>query len=291
MLYRASFRVQDREGQLRNSYLNNEYVDYKDSTAFRGKLLFTPSDKLTIDLRGPVPRPGWWLRVTSCRAAISSCRCRRPNPPIIVDVPEYEIQSNKLGESFVKASEVSAKIDYDLGWATLTSITSFTDVDSGNDQDLDQTFVEAIDILVIDESETFAQELRLVSPDDRALRWVAGVSYFDQDRFRSLGTTFLGNVVPPAAQDLKLANFAAFGNLSYDITDDLELTLALRWDEETPKDLTQGRSKTFTELQPKASIAYNFSEGVLGYVTIGKGFRAGGFNNLAPGSNFAAGLR
>jgi len=213
-----------------------------------------------------------------------------PNPPIIVDVPEYEIQSNKLGKSFVKASEVSAKIDYDLGWATLTSITSFTDVDSGNDQDLDQTFVEAIDILVIDESETFAQELRLVSPDDRALRWVAGVSYFDQDRFRSLGTTFLGNVVPPAAQDLELANFAVFGNLSYDITDDLELTLALRWDEETPRDLTQGRSNAFTELQPKASIAYSFSEGMLGYVTIGKGFRAGGFNNLAPGSNFQPGF-
>ena len=289
VLYRASFRVQDREGQLRNSYLNNEYVDYKDSTAFRGKLLFQPSDKLTIDLRGQhldqdggsgyfMPGSDFFLPLPP------------PNPPIIVDVPEYEIQSNKLGESFVKASEVSAKIDYDLGWATLTSITSFTDVDSGNDQDLDQTFVEAIDILVIDESETFAQELRLVSPDDRALRWVAGVSYFDQDRFRSLGTTFLGNVVPPAAQDLELANFAAFGNLSYDITDDLELTLALRWDEETPRDLTQGRSNTFTELQPKASIAYNFSEDMLGYVTIGKGFRAGGFNNLAPGSNFQPGF-
>ena len=289
VLYRASFRVQDREGQLRNSYLNNEYVDYKESTAFRGKLLITPGDKLTIDLRGQYldqdGGSGYFMPGSDFFLPLPP-----PNPPIIVDVPEYEIQSNKLGESFVKAAEVSAKIDYDLGWATLTSVTSFTDVDSGNDQDLDQTFVEAIDILVIDESETFAQELRLVSPDNRVLRWVAGVSYFDQDRFRSLGTTFLGNVIPPAAQDLELANFAAFGNLSYDITDDLELTLALRWDEETPKDLTQGRSSTFTELQPKASIAYNFSEGMLGYITVGKGFRAGGFNNLAPGSNFQPGF-
>ena len=194
------------------------------------------------------------------------------------------------GKSFVKASEVSAKIDYDMGWATLTSITSFTDVDSGNDQDLDQTFVEAIDILVIDESQTIAQELRLVSDDDRSLRWVAGVSYFTQDRFRSLGTTFLGTEVPPAAQDLELEDFAVFGNLSYDISDDLELTLAFRWDEETPKDLTQGRSNAFSELQPKASLAYQFREGLLGYVTVGKGFRAGGFNNVAPGSNFPPGF-
>ena len=289
VLYRASFRVQDREGQLRNSYLNNEYVDYKESVAFRGKLLFKPSDKLTIDVRGQhldqdggsgyfMPGSDFYLPLPP------------PNPPIIVDVPEYEIQSNKIGESFVKASEVSAKVDYDLGWAILTSITSFTDVDSGNDQDLDQTFVEAIDILAIDESETIAQELRLVSPGDRALRWVAGLSYFDQDRFRSLGTTFLGNVVPPAAQDLKLEDFAAFGSLSYDFNDDLELTLAFRWDQETPKDVTQGRSNTFSELQPKASLAYNFNENLLGFVTVGKGFRAGGFNNLAPGSNFEPGF-
>ncbi len=95
---------------------------------------------------------------------------------------------------------------------------------------------------------------------DSALRWVAGVYFFNQDRFRSLATTFLGTPVPPAAQDLKLENYAAFGNLSYDLTEDLELTLAFRYDVETPEDTTQGRSETFRELQPKASLAYKFRE-------------------------------
>ncbi len=289
VLGRFAFRVQDREGQLQNAYLDNQYVDYKDSVALRGKLLFTPSDALTIDLRAQYldqdAGSGYFMPGTDFYLPLPP-----PNDPIIVDVPEFEIQSNRIGESFVKSSEVSAKVDYDLGWATLTSITSFTDVDSGNDQDLDQTYVEAIDILVIDDSETFAQELRLVSRDDQALRWVGGVSWFSQDRFRSLATTFLGTPVPAAAQDLKLEDFAVFGNLSYDLTDALELTLAFRWDEETPEDLTQGRSETFRELQPKASLAYRFNENVLGYVTVGKGFRAGGFNNLAPGSNFEPGF-
>jgi iron complex outermembrane receptor protein len=289
VLGRFSFRLQDREGQLRNAYLDNQYVDYKESVSLRGKLLFTPSDKLTVDLRAQYldqdGGSGYFMPGTDFYLPLPP-----PNDPIIVDVPEFEIQSNKIGESFVKSSEVAAKIDYDLGWGMLTSITSFTDVDSGNDQDLDQTYVEAIDILVIDNSETIAQELRLVSDDDRALRWVAGVSWFSQDRFRSLATTFLGTPVPAAAQDLELEDFAVFGNLSYDVTDAMELTLAFRWDEETPKDLTQGRSATFSELQPKASLAYRFSEDLLGYVTIGKGFRAGGFNNLAPGSNFQPGF-
>jgi iron complex outermembrane receptor protein len=289
VLGRFSFRVQDREGQLRNAYLDNQLVDYKKSSAFRGKLFVAASDKLTFDLRAQYVDQdggsGFFMPGSNFFLPLPP-----PNPPIVVDVPEYEIQSNKLGKSFVKASELAAKIDYDMGWATLTSITSFTDVDSGNDQDLDQTLVEAIDILVIDESQTLSQEFRLVSDDDQTLRWVAGVSYFTQDRFRSLGTTFLGTEVPPAAQDLELEDFAIFGNLSYDLSDALELTLAFRWDEETPTDLTQGRSETFSEFQPKASLAYRFHEGLLGYVTIGKGFRAGGFNNVAPGSNFPPGF-
>ena len=289
VLGRFSFRWQDREGQLRNAYLDNALVDYKESIAARGRLLFTPSDKLTIDLRAQHldqdGGSGYFMPGTDFFLPLPP-----PNDPIIVDVPEFEIQSNRIGRSFVKSNEVAAKIDYDLGWATLTSITSFTDVDSGNDQDLDQTFVEAIDIVVIDQSETFAQELRLVSPDDQALRWVTGISWFSQERFRSLATTFLGTPVPPAAQDLELEDFAVFGSLSYDLGEKTELTLAFRWDEETPEDVTQGRKETFSELQPKASVSYAFREGLLGYVSVGKGFRAGGFNNLAPGSNFQPGF-
>jgi iron complex outermembrane receptor protein len=289
VLYRASFRVQDREGQLRNTYLDNQFVDYKKSAAFRGRLMFTPSEKLSIDIRGQYldqdGGSGYFMPASEGYLPLPP-----PSPPILFGNPTYEIQSNKIGESFVKSSELSAKIDYDFNWGTLTSVTSFTDVDSGNDQDLDQTLVEAIDIIVIDQSQTLAQEFRLVSNSDQSLRWVAGIQYFTQDRFRSLATTFLGFPVPPAAQDLELENIAVFGNLSYDLTDDLELTLAFRYDEETPKDTTQGKSETFDELQPKASLAYHFREGLLAYVTVGKGFRAGGFNNLSPGSNFMPGF-
>jgi iron complex outermembrane receptor protein len=289
VLYRASFRLQDREGQLQNAYLDNQYVDYKKSSAFRGRLLFTPSEKLSIDLRAQLldqdGGSGYFMPGSEGFLPLPP-----PADPIFFGNPTYEIQSNRIGESFVASREVSAKIDYEFNWGTLTSVTSYTDVDSGNDQDLDQTLVEAINIIVIDESETLAQEFRLVSNSDSTFRWVAGVQYFAQDRFRSLATTFLGFPVPPAAQNLKLENIAAFGNFSYDLSDNLELTLAFRYDEETPEDSTQGKKETFSELQPKASLAYNFNEGLLGYVTVGKGYRAGGFNNLAPGSNFMPGF-
>jgi len=288
-LYRASFRVQDRDGQLKNAYLDNRYVDYKESSAFRGRLMFKPTDHLSVDLRAQYldqdGGSGYFMPGSEGFLPLPP-----PAAPILFGNPTYEIQSNRIGRSFVKSWETSVKIDYDLGWGTLTSITSFTDVDSGNDQDLDQTLFEAIDIVVVDQSETVAQEIRLASNDDGAVHWVGGISYFTQDRFRSLATTFLGTPVPPAAQDLELEDIAAFGSLSYEFGEKTELTLAFRYDEETPEDTTQGRSETFTELQPKASLAYRFREGLLGYVTVGKGFRAGGFNNLAPGSNFQPGF-
>ena len=289
LLYRAAVRLQDRDGQLENAYLDNQKVDFKESQSFRGRLLYSPTDALSIDLRGQHSDQeggsGYFMPGSEGVLPLPP-----PAEPIFFGNPTYEIQSNRIGESFVDFSEFSAKIDYEFGWGTFTSITSYTDVESGNDQDLDQTFVDAINIIVIDNSDTFAQEFRLTSRADQSLRWVAGVYFFDQDRFRSLATTFLGFPAPPAAQDLELRNYAAFGNMSYDLTSKLELTLAFRYDEETPEDLTQGRSETFTELQPKASLAYGFREGLLGYVTVGKGFRAGGFNNLSEGSNFAPGF-
>ena len=289
LLYRAAVRLQDRDGQLENAYLDNQKVDFKESQSFRGRLLYSPSDALSIDLRGQYSDQdggsGYFMPGSEGVLPLPP-----PAEPIFFGNPTYEIQSNRIGESFVDFSEFSAKIDYEFGWGTFTSITSYTDVESGNDQDLDQTFVDAINIIVIDNSETIAQEFRLTSRADQSLRWVAGVYFFDQDRFRSLATTFLGFPAPPAAQDLELRNYAAFGNMSYDLTSNLELTLAFRYDEETPEDLTQGRSETFTELQPKASLAYSFREGLLGYVTLGKGFRAGGFNNLSEGSLFAPGF-
>ena len=289
LLYRASLHIQDRDGQLENAYLDNQKVDFKTSSSFRGRLLYRPAERLTIDLRGQYSDQeggsGYFMPGSEGVLPLPP-----PTPPLFFGNPVYEIQSNRIGESFVQFAETSAKIDYEFGWGTLTSITSFTDVESGNDQDLDQTLFDAINIIVIDESTTFAQEFRLGSSADSALRWVTGLYFFKQDRFRSLATTFLGMPVPPAAQDLELENYAVFGNLSYDLSDDLELTLAFRYDEETPEDSTQDRSRTFRELQPKASLAYRFREGLLGYLTIGKGFRAGGFNNLAPGSNFAPGF-
>jgi iron complex outermembrane receptor protein len=115
--------------------------------------------------------------------------------------------------------------------------------------------------------------------------------------------------------------YAVFGNLAIDVTDSLEASLALRYDREertsrslvptsartqyidfTPDGIAGGNAflnpgldptinpgglqpqdRTFSQLQPKLSITYEYSPDLTLYTTWGIGFKSGGFNN--GGSN------
>lgn len=79
---------------------------------------------------------------------------------------------------------------------------------------------------------------------------------------------------------------AVFGQSTVDITDDLELSLALRYDEDARStvDLAESSSslsRTFSQVQPKLSLSYKPTDGVMVFGTIGNGFRSGGFNGFA----------
>jgi len=97
--------------------------------------------------------------------------------------------------------------------------------------------------------EDVSVELRLTSPSDQRLRWSVGTYYLDLEREVGVATgiddTFLGGTI---ARDLLDADveqlvydqfdsevFALFGQLNYDVTEAIELSLALRWDREERK--------------------------------------------------------
>jgi iron complex outermembrane receptor protein len=94
-------------------------------------------------------------------------------------------------------------------------------------------------------------ELRIASPQDNALRWIAGIYAAEIDREvvvaygADQGQGFLRQpYVPPAGpnptdllfwDDFETSVIAVFGELAYDISDSFELSLALRWDQEDRK--------------------------------------------------------
>jgi len=299
----------DRDGQLLNEGLG-EYVDFKDSTSLRGRLLIEPNERLSVDLRyqyaDQEAGSGYFMPGS---ADTEENRLPGDPFPFPLNNTTYTIQSNIVGVSSVSFDDYTAKVDYGFDGFTLTSITGWHDLESRNDQDLDQTNREFLNIDVDDNQSQFSQELRLVSTAEEGLRWIVGAYYSDQERDRTLATflnvagfqnggdwsTENAFFVPqaPAILNEQYETRAVFGQVSTDLTDRLELTVAGRFDDvrrenDTNNPLANG-VKEFSEFQPKLQLAYALTETLNLFATYAEGFRPGGFNTLAndPAVQFA----
>jgi iron complex outermembrane receptor protein len=108
------------------------------------------------------------------------------------------------------------------------------------------------------------------------------------------------------ADDNDNDSWALFGNVAYDVTPDLELAAAVRYDKDKRRQTVDPRNTggvppgcssaatascvreaSFDELQPKLSARYKISSDVQVYATWGRGFRSGEFNQF--GTAAAAG--
>ena len=130
-------------------------------------------------------------------------------------------------------------------------------------------------------------EARYTSSDSAPIRWIAGA--FVQDSLRKrvddFGPLLFG--AEASAFRTPTTQVAAFGQVTASLADQLEATLALRYDNvKTSEDMTgvttKRRSdfaqKTFGQVQPKLSLAYNLSPQSIIYANMSRGFKPGGFN-------------
>ena len=80
--------------------------------------------------------------------------------------------------------------------------------------------------------------------------------------------------------------WAVFSQVSYDLTDALEITAALRYDRDDREqtDVLTGRTDeaTFDDVQPKLSLAWKITPSAMLYATYAEGYKSGTFNPLPP---------
>ncbi|MDD9802415.1 MAG: TonB-dependent receptor [Deltaproteobacteria bacterium] len=175
--------------------------------------------------------------------------------------------------------------------------------------------------------EDLSFETRLASPADQSLRWLVGFYFLDLDREVGVST----GVDRDMGIDLSLFNpqggrspteqlvhdefetqvWAAFGQLSYDLGENIEASLALRYDREERKvsnlvpvnaqtlyiqpinpalrfrSMIPDQEETFDELQPKLSLTWDLSDETTLFASWGIGFKSGGFNNQGSAATVA----
>lgn len=150
------------------------------------------------------------------------------------------------GGVFTKLTNYNLSLAYKFDWATLEVSTTYTDFQGDYDQDNDAVLAGIFPGFVVstrNNAPAIVQETRLVSTSDSRLQWTVGSFYMDRradiEEFRYTSPDFLANLnitglengvfFRTSQQERDDREVAAFGELSYDVTDQLTATVGLRY--------------------------------------------------------------
>ncbi|MFN3387573.1 MAG: TonB-dependent receptor [Allosphingosinicella sp.] len=193
----------------------------------------------------------------------------------------------------------SASISYDLGFATLRSITGARGF---NDVFASPLFAKPAPNVQVNlrnelQQSAFQQELQLASSGDGWLGYIAGLFYYHED-IRSIYQSQVGTTatVPYINDDRQLTDaYAAYGEIYIRPVQGLEVTLGGRmsWDEKqvdrllfasptaTTPSITYSDDITESHFTPRLGISYDTGP-ILVYATYSEGYRAPGWANANP---------
>ncbi len=208
--YRASFNYYNTDGFLENVYLDRKADPYRDYSG-RLRLLWTPADNFSADLRFNYDK----AETTAYYFVIP--RSDEANPfsdfttPGNANDTTSPIQNNNLGTDDRSIVDVALKLDYNLSYGTVTSITDFNhtkEIDTGDAYDFRPVTTSVEYALTsfagpiptpaqggpFDEGQsqfidvkTVSQELRFTSPVVGGFSWIAGGYFVHTKRFISTG--------------------------------------------------------------------------------------------------------
>jgi iron complex outermembrane receptor protein len=281
---RISGSYYDRGGFIRNS-LAGGFCDFGEEKVIRGQLRFTPSESLTIDAKINYLDGHNWA---SCLATSTDA------DPFLDDGENFP---DDLPRDFKQyddreITETSLKFDWRLPIGTLVSASSYQDSQSFSPGDVD--FGPVIQPVFFENPvgvEAWNTNLYLVSADHQRFDWIVGAFYQDRETNNQLRVGLAPLPLQPPffldsdQVDLSKA-WAVFGEATFRPTDKFEVSASLRYDEDQRESRDRNVAgsdieETFTALQPRGSISYFWSDDLTTYLSVGKGFRSGGFNSLA----------
>ena len=203
---------------------------------------------------------------------------------------------------------LNVRADWTQPIGTLTSISGYRHLNV-----LDRTLEtgDPLDVLTLQTQEQdrqFSEELRLASPGDQRLSWVAGLYYLNSDKSRPINGELNildcgavchgpGGGVPGVAdyvatQDTRTISYAGFIDGNFAVTDTFRIDLGGRYTYEKKNGfanlnhsnhffgpaITGDFSHSWTAFTPKLTLTYKPIDALLTYATVSKGFQSGGFN-------------
>jgi len=282
--YRLALSQDKMDGFRKNLYLKRSDTSKKDEMTSRFKMNWQMNEKTAIKL------------------LISRVDLDDPADIWTLD-GSLNTLSDRPGMDSQKTKSYGLKVFHNFNGFDLQSLTSSTDTDVIFSYDADWGNKESWDPFVYDYfSETFrdrktvSQEFRLVSNEadlinDEKFEWIFGLSYseIEESNLRQDDGNY-GEPSDPygpyfsqssSSSDYKSENFSVFGNLGYFLSESLELSLGMRWEDwqsEYFDTLGDNFNPSNNMTGGKVSLIKNLEIDTSLFTSIAKGYKQGGFN-------------
>jgi iron complex outermembrane receptor protein len=206
--------------------------------------------------------------------------------------------TDSSGASIVVSSKLNPAWDF-------KSVSAYRKSDSENNIDFDTTAARITDVIATYYDKQLSQELQFVYDGGGKVAGVVGAYYFDGEAGGLVKNIFLNRIFGTTDGKTLTKSIALYGDGSYSLNDKLTLNAGLRATSEKKNGIAfnagytndtfttvnavtanYNKSKTFSSLAPKLGVDYKFSKSVLGYVSVSRGFKSGGFNVRAQSTVF-----
>jgi len=323
---RISAWYSDRDGYEHNLY-DGEDVNGQSQAGFRGRLQWKPSDNLTADFIGYMsridancctadqinPTASTGIATTGFLAAATAIG----RPFRNFTSGDHVVDDDYEGHNVTDVYGASAAFNLDLANGhTLTSITAYNgykdDIRRLAADGLPQSTASGSQFM---RSEGWSEEIRIASPVDQPISYIAGVYLFSQSlTYTTSFTTDIhaNRLFPPAPgralvvgdnstffYSQKTKSAAVFGQATWNVTDAFRLTAGARYSSDDKDGFLVSRVKpgsspafgtvfpnnpvgalTRSETKPTYSLGvqYDLTDDILLYVMGGTGYKTGGFN-------------
>lgn len=294
VLGKAAIAYLSRDGYADNSVDGQDDGD-RDTLAWRGSILAHLSDtfRLQITADGSSDTPDT-SRTPNRETAVFGAFPRSEDP--------FSIDADFNGLSDLSVKGISARATWEVSdRLTLVSTTAYREMEYDAHLDLDATGAPLFGVFVFEDQNQFSQEVQ-ANYESGPISLVGGLYYFDEEDVTESGIfgpdiAFVSNSI----NDQTTTALAAYGDLSYEVSDRLSVSLGVRVTEEE-KDFQRVQeffaattplvppigtgfratdvdtSETFSNTSPRLSVSYDLTDEVTTYASIGRGFKSGGFD-------------
>ena len=296
----------NRDGFGKNLNTGAEHYD-KDVVAARGTVEFSPTESLFFRLSGDIvtdrsnPRHGH-------REVPALDFLGRPiaGGEVLSDV--YDTRAGSGDKNLVEARGVSFLGEWKASdTITLKSISAYRSGETEGTIDFDTLPERLLDIPARYNDHQFTQEFQLLYTSER-LQGVFGLYYLNATAAGAFDTVVgQANLTIATAGHVDTKSYSAFADVSYDITDQLSISVGGRYtkDKKTGQVYRQNftglkspifgnptavaglvrsnftSSDTYERFTPRVSVSYEITPDMTTYASFSQGFKSGGFDMRA----------